>query len=417
MFQRYLLARAEELLCEFRILYLTGPRQSGKTTIARAIAEQQGMTYVTLDDQATLTSVRSDPHGFVRSMESQRLVIDEFQYAPELIPAIKAASDRLGASVKGKFLLTGSTDIFRSANVQESLPGHMARLELMPLSCSEINENTLNIVDYLCYADFSSQTTPFINREQLAQRILLGGYPEVQDKSERSRQTWFRSYIEGRLFKDFETLHAARGDYYSRLQALVPALAGLSGNLLKYANLANDLELNDKVVKSYCEILELMFILRRVPAYVKNRAKRQATRMPKVHFIDTGLAAHLLGIRKPDVLLKSQFYGGLLENLIYMECYKQAGWADEEVSLMHFRDTQRSEVDLVMERADGGIIGVEIKASASFRMQDFRGLAALAEHAGSHFQHGVLIYTGDKVLPVKMGKQIFHAVPAGLFVG
>ena len=375
MFQRYLLARAEELLCEFRILYLTGPRQSGKTTIARAIAEKQGMTYVTLDDQATLTSVRSDPHGFIRSMESQRLVIDEFQYAPELIPAIKAASDRLGASVKGKFLLTGSTDIFRSANVQESLPGHMARLELMPLSCSEINENTLNIVDYLCYADFSSQTTPFINREQLAQRILLGGYPEVQDKSERSRQTWFRSYIEGRLFKDFETLHAARGDYYSRLQALVPALAGLSGNLLKYANLANDLELNDEVVKSYCEILE------------------------------------------PDVLLKSQFYGGLLENLIYMECYKQAGWADEEVSLMHFRDTQRNEVDLVMERADGGIIGVEIKASASFRMQDFRGLAALAEHAGSHFQHGVLIYTGDKVLPVKMGKQLFHAVPAGLFVG
>src|SRR5690606_15231371 len=111
-----------------------------------------------------------------------------------------------------------------------------------------------------------------------------GGYPEIQDKSPRAQQLWFRSYMEGRLFKDFATLYTARGDYHSRVQALVPYLAGMAGNLLKYANIANDLELDDKLVKTYIEILELLFIVKRVPAWLKNRAKRQATRMPKLHF-------------------------------------------------------------------------------------------------------------------------------------
>lgn len=334
------------------------------------------MDYITLDDQPTLASVASDPHGYVRSLGQHKLVIDEFQYAPELIPAIKEASDRLPPGERGKFLLTGSTDIFRSAKVQESLPGHMARLELMPLSLSELHGQSLNIVDYLLQGNFQSQTVPVNSREQIARLILQGGYPELQSKSARSQQIWFKSYIEGRLFKDFETLYAARGDFHSRLQALVTALAGLSGNLLKYANLANDLQLNDKVIKSYIEILELMFIVQRVPAYVKNRAKRLAMQMPKLHCVDTGLACHLLGLRNEGQILSSQFHGSLVETLIYMELYKQKSWATEEVSLMHFRDNRQREVDIVMEGSDGGVIGIEVKASASIHASDFKGLTA-----------------------------------------
>ena len=135
------------------------------------------------------------------------------------------------------------------------------------------------------------------------------------------------------LFKDFESLYAARGDYHSKLKAMMPCLAGLSGNLLKYSSIANDLALNDKLVKSYIEILELMFIIKRMPAYLKNRAKRLAVHMPKMHYVDTGLACHLLGLRREAQLLNSPYYGGLLQNLIYMECYKQAAWAEEEVNL------------------------------------------------------------------------------------
>ena len=417
MYPRNLRPIIEELLAEFRVLYLTGARQSGKTTLVREIAERLNMNYITLDDQATLASVKSDPHGFIRSQGSNRVVLDEFQYSTNLIPAIKEASDRLGPDEKGRFLLTGSADIFRSARTQEALPGHMARLELFPLSLSELSGQSLNIIDYLLAGNFQSRSVPFISREQLAGMILQGGYPEVQNKTARASQIWFKSYMEGRLYKDFESLYAARGDYHSKLRAMMPFLAGLSGNLLKYSNIANDLELNDKLVKSYIEILELMFIVRRVPSYLKNRSKRLVTRMPKIHYVDTGLACSLLGLRNQDQLLKSQFYGGLLENLVYMECCKQASWAQEDIGMYYFRDKRKHEVDIVIERSNTKIIGVEVKASASVKTQDFRGLAKLAEFAGKAFETGVLFYTGQEILPFKQGANTFYALPIGLFSG
>lgn len=414
MYQRLLQSLMEEFLSEFRILYVTGPRQAGKTTLARAISEKAGMDYLTLDDQAVLASAESDPHGLIRSLGTRKVVIDEFQYAPALIPAIKEVSDQLPPEEKGRFLLTGSADIFRSAHTQEALPGHMARLELYPLAISEINTSSLNIVDYLLAGDYSSHAATVIDREALASLILRGGYPEVQEKSARAKQIWFKSYMEGRLFKDFESLYAARGDYHSKIQALAPYLAGLSGNLLKYASIGNSLELDDRVVKNYIEILELMFIVRRIPAWVKNRAKRQATQMPKIHFVDTGLACHLLGLRDEGQLLASQYYGGLLENLIFMELYKQSTWAQQEASLYHFRDNRKHEVDIVLENTQGEITGVEIKASASVRTEDFRPLAKLAEFAGSKLKQGVMFYTGKDILPYKYEGWTFHALPIGL---
>ena len=240
---------------------------------------------------------------------------------------------------------------------------------------------------------------------------MLGGYPEVQRMGRRARSIWFRSYTEGRFFKDFESLYTARGDYHSRLRALAPYLAGRSGKLLKYASLANDLELNDKLAKSYVEILELMFLIRRVPSYRKNLARRMAVRMPKLHFVDTGLASHLLGLRNEARILLSPHYGALLETLVFMECAKHAEWADEEVGLYHFRDKQKREVDIVLERPDGRIVGVDVKASATARREDFNGLAALAELAGAAFKHGILFYTGSEVLPFHRGPVRMYALP------
>ena len=289
----------------------------------------------------------------------------------------------------------------------------MARLELLPLSIAELNAQPMNLIDYLLEGNFPA--VAIISRKEAARLILNGGYPEVQDKSPQARRIWYKSYLEGRLYKDFDTLYAARGDYQARLQALAPYLAGLSGNLLKYSNIANDLELDDRLSKSYINILELMFIVHRAPAYLKNRAKRLTTRMPKLHFIDTGLACQLL-LRTEEQLLSSQYYGGLLENLFYMECRKHAAWAKEEVALYHFRDKRKQEVDIVLERDASKIIGIEIKASASVKQKDFKSLAALADFAGNSFEQGILIYTGQDVLPFRYGQKTFYALPLGTII-
>ncbi|HEN4796589.1 TPA: ATP-binding protein, partial [Legionella pneumophila] len=405
-----------ELLAEFRIVYLTGPRQAGKTTLTKIIAQNSGLEYISFDNQTILQSAQNDPIGFINSLHNKKVVLDEFQYIPELIPAIKQASDNLPPNVKGKFLLTGSADIFRSGKTQEALPGHMARLELYPLSLSEQYKTDYNIVDLLCNENFNLNNLTLLTRADLANFILKGGYPEIQDKSSRAKQIWYKSYIEGRLFKDFETLYHAKGDYRSKLEALIPYLAGISGNLLKYSNISNDLGEDDKLVKAYIEVLELMFIIKRVPAYLKNKAKRQAITIPKLQTIDTGLACSLLGIKNEGQLLNSLHYGGLLENLIYMELLKQNSWSEEKVELLHFRDKYQNEVDIVMERDNHQIIGVEIKASATVNMHDFKGLIKLAEFNPSKFQCGVIFYSGKEILPFSKNEIKLFALPISLFI-
>jgi predicted AAA+ superfamily ATPase len=414
MFKRNLEKLIEELLNEFRIVYLTGPRQSGKTTLVQLVGKSLAMRYLTLDDNTILSAVENNPQSFIQSFDKQNIVLDEFQYCPELIPAIKQTSDQLGDKHKGKFLLTGSADIFKSAKVQEALPGHMARLELYPLSITEIGNQPINIIDYLIEQKFNNTKNLTVSRQQLANWIINGGYPEIQSKSPRGKSMWFKSYLQGRLLKDFDSLYTARGDYQAKLSALIAYLAGLCGNLLKYSNISNDLELDDKLVKTYINILELMFIVKSVPAYLKNRAKRQATRMPKLHFVDTGLACYLLGIKNYEQLVYSQYFGGLFENLIFMELTKHSQWALNDVSLYHFRDKRKNEVDIVLEQNNGQIIGIEIKAAATVGISDFKGLTKLADFAGTKFSHGIVFYSGANILPFDQGDIKMYALPIGL---
>lgn len=414
-YNRHIKERIIELLQDFRIVYLTGPRQAGKSTLAREIAKELGMGYYTLDDAALQASAHSDPQGLLASLKKP-LVLDEFQQAPSLIGAIKMVSDTADGQ-RGIFLLTGSSDIFRSAQVQEALPGHMARIELYPLAHSERHGHRANQIDQLFSATFNAVTQQPLDRITLGQMLMEGGYPEAISKSPRSRSAWFSSYIEGRLLKDFETMHQAKGDYHSKLSALIRNLAGLSGNLVKYANIANDLSQDDKTVKRYMEILELMFIIHRLNPYVRNSAKRAVVGMPKLHFIDTGLACHLLGLKNAETLHTSLFFGGLVENFVYGELLKHAAWSAEEVNFYHFRDAARHELDLVVERSDGKVVGIEVKASMTVKPEDFAGLASFADYAKDRFLHGILFYSGDKRLPFRIQGTTYYAVPISTILG
>jgi len=415
MYQRSCEKLIKELLHDFRILYLTGPRQAGKTTLARKIAGDLGMHYVSLDEQTAFASARTDPQGFIDSLAGQPVVLDEFQYAPELIRAIKLASDGLSPQERGRFFLTGSADIFSSAKTQEALPGHMARVELYPLSVTEKQAGSFNLIDFLLAEKISlPDNLPLLSREQIAQTLIDGGYPEIQDKGNRARQIWYKSYLYGRLFKDFESIYAAKGDYHTRLELLIPYLAGLNGNLLKYASVANDLGQNDKVVKSYVEALEWMFIVKRIHPYIKNRARRQTIGMAKIHMIDTGLACHLLGLKKKEQLLTSAYYGGMLENFVVMECFKHLAWSEETMDIYHYRDKRKNEVDIVLEQEDNRLIGIEVKASSTIRNRDFKGLQKFAEVTRNQFKCGLVLYTGSRLLPFGDGSNPYYAVPLSM---
>ena len=414
MYSRYIENLLLELLQEFRILYLTGPRQAGKTTLARKMAKDTGMHYVSLDEKAMLASAKNDPNGFIKSLlnREQPIVLDEFQYAPELVSAIKLASDNLAPHEKGKFFLTGSADVFSSAKTQEALPGHMARIELLTLSVTELAAGSFNLIDFLLADEITPLgPLPDMSREDFSQALINGGYPELQTKSARARPIWLDSYLQGRLYKDFESIYAAKGDYHTKLESLIPYLAGLSGNLLKYANIANDLSQNDKVVKSYIEALEWMFIVKRLPAYVKNRAKRQTIGMPKLQMVDTGLACHLLGLVTTEELLTSNFYGGLLESFVVMECFKHMAWSQQSMKLYHYRDKQKNEVDIILEQSGGRLIAIEIKASSAVSERDFKGIAKFADVVGPAFKFGFVFYTGSDVLPFQVGGRTFYALP------
>ncbi|MFT5657609.1 MAG: putative AAA+ superfamily ATPase [Gammaproteobacteria bacterium] len=417
MYERHIKKRIVESLNEFRVVYVPGARQAGKSTLIRQISEETGRQYITLDEQVFRDSAGSDPEGFIDAYKGDDISIDEVQYIPDLVLAVKQVSDLLPQQQKGKFLLTGSTDLFAGKEVTDRLPGHMDTLTMYPLSLAELEGKTHNIIDRLVNSDFVKKAKVAVSKQDLCEKILNGGYPEVQSKSNRAKTSWFRSYLQARVLKDFEHVYRGRGAYIDHANALLNLLSGRCGNLLSYNNLSNELGIGDEKTKNMIVALEQMFIVRRAAGYIKNRSKRLAVTTPKIHFIDTGLACYLLGIRTQQQLLASQFFGGLLENLLYIDLCKNAVVSDHEVEIYHFRDHQQKEVDIVLEEPGGMITGVEIKAAKSFSKADFSGLTSLASYAGSKFKQGILLYTGEKILPMKIEGQTFTAIPFSSLYG
>ncbi len=417
MYKRHIQKRILESLEEFRVVYVPGARQAGKSTLVRQLSEETGRQYITLDEQALRDSATSDPEGFIDAYEGEDVCIDEVQYIPDLVLAIKQVSDLLPPQQKGKFLLTGSTDLFAGKEVTDRLPGHMDTLTMYPLSLTELDGKTHNIVDRIIDSSFVKKGDVITSKQALCEKILNGGYPEVQSKGARARTSWFRSYVQARILKDFEHIYSGRGDYITHANALLNLLSGRCGNLLSYSKLANELGIGDEKTKNMVVALEQMFIVQRAIGYIKNRSKRLAVTTPKIHFIDTGLACYLLGIRTQEQLLASQFFGGLLENLLFIDLCKNAVFSDNEVEIYHFRDHQQKEVDIVLEEPGGMITGIEIKAAKSLSKADFSGLASLASYAGNKFKQGFLLYSGERMLPMKIDNHGFTAIPFSSLYG
>ena len=396
IFPRRIESRIAEALLDTPVVLLAGPRQAGKTTLVRQIAEQQGLHYLTLDDALTLLSAQEDPVGMIRSLG--RAVIDEIQRAPQLLLAIKKSVDE--DRRPGRFLLTGSANLMALPTVADSLAGRMETLSLLPLSQSEIQSCSANWIDSAFAGRLLKVDQPVLGSD-LAERVLRGGYPEaIARPSAKRRVAWARQYIDAIIQRDVRDV--AGIEKLDQLPRFLRALAQTAGQMCNYAQLGGQVGLDGKTAARYVGVFEQMYLLRRIDVWASNRLKRVA-KTSKLQFLDSGLLAALLDLGVVEVQQDRTRFGHVLETFVFGELLKHTTTADGDYRLMYYRDADKFEVDIVIENAAGQLVGVEVKAAATVREGDLRGLKKLAGLAGSQFKMGVLLYDGAETLPLGDG--------------
>lgn len=398
-YPRWLNARITEALADTPVVLVAGPRQAGKTTLVRQLAEP-GRRYLTLDDELTLLAARQDPTGLIRGLDCA--VIDEIQRAPQLLLAIKKTVDE--DRRPGRFLLTGSANLMLLPTVADSLAGRMETLTLLPLSQSELHGSTTNWIDGAFAGQLPVIDSALIG-DELTEAVLRGGYPEaVSRATSRRRTAWARQYIDALIQRDVRDV--AGVDRLDQLPRLLQTLAEVAGQLCNYSQLAGQIGLDHKTAARYIGIFEQMYLLNRVAPWGRNRLSR-VVKTPKLQFIDSGLLSTLIELTPDSVRQDRTRFGHVLETFVYSELRKHATTAEGSYSVGYYRDHDQIEVDMVIENRRGDVLGVEVKAAASVQASDFRGLKQLASLAGEQFKMGVILYDGTQTLP--MGDRLWAA--------
>lgn len=393
---RYARVMVEEALTDTRVVLLLGARQVGKSTLATVVAGGRGASRpITLDDATIRAAADADPAGFVASL-ARPVVIDEVQRSQALLLAIKEAVD--ADTSPGQFLLTGSANILTAPKIHEALTGRTEIIRLWPLSQSEIERSPGNFVDELFEGNLVSITGATVGRDAFIERAVRGGYPEAHGRPQLRRERWFESYIESVITRDLRDVADIRKiDEVPRLLRLIAAQAA---NLFKAETMSSGMGITSKTVQSYTELLETVFLVRRVRAWRANIGSREVT-TPKIYVIDSGVLAFLLGASDKRAAADDQVSGKLFENFVAMEIARLVDWAKTSATQYHYRDrASGDEIDVVLESRSGEIVCIECKAAATVRYEDYRAMAKLRDARGGPFVAGVVLYTGADTKPL-----------------
>ncbi len=392
MYKRLAEDRANEALKDTPVVLIVGPRRVGKTTLVRNM-EVQDRTYITLDDQTVLEAARADPIGFVRVL-GQNATIDEVQRAPELILAIKRTVDE--DYRPGRFLLTGSANVLTLPRVADSLAGRVETIRMLPLSRSEIDGVTPSFLDQVFEGRLNPATDATLG-DDLVRLVLLGGFPEViARESERRQQDWARAYLTSVLTRDLRDISDI--EKLTELPRFVRFLAEHSGQLVNHSKFGSSINVSNKTGQRYLGLLEQVFLVSTLRPWYTNAVKR-IVKTAKLHFVDTCLLATARRLTFDKVKADRGLFGALLESFVFAEILKLVAASERHVEPYHFRDRQLHEVDIVLERDDGMIVGIEVKAAATVRSADFGGLRALSKACGDRFAFGVVLYDSADIVP------------------
>lgn len=370
--------RVTEAMSDTRVIVLNGARQVGKSTLAEKLLREHGGVARSLDDGVTRAAAQADPSAFVR--HDGLMLIDEVQRVPDLWLQIKYTVDR--DQRPAQFLLTGSARLLGLSSLPDALPGRSETVELWPFSQGEIDGTPDGFVDAAFAEGAEVRAAPSdLRKKDYLARAARGGYPEALRRGTPSRRgRFFEAYLADMMARDIKQV--ADIERAGEMRTLMSLLAAQTTGLLSFNRLSGDLELTAPTVRRYVEILETVYLVRTVPAWSANATTR-ALAMPKVFFVDSGIAAHL-GARD----------GALLENFVLGELARQLTWSDTFAALHHYRDRDQYEVDAVLEDNRGRVIGIEVKAAETVRTDDFRGLRLLRRRLGDRFHAGFVLYTG-----------------------
>jgi hypothetical protein len=394
---RRLLGVASERLEDEPVIALQGPRTVGKSTMLGELASSRGVEVVDLDEPATRAAVLADPGAFV--VGPSPVCVDEYQHVPAVLDAIKAELNRELRA--GRYVITGSTRYDALPIAAQSLTGRLHLLTVWPLTQGEISGVRENLLAALLDDPTGSAphgTVSATSREEYVARITAGGMPiPLARRSPAARNRWFDDYVELVLERDVRELSRLR--QREQLPALLRRLAAQTAGVLNVTRAAGEAGLDRTTAADYVKLLEAVFLIMRLPAW-GTTVRARATSAPKVHVVDAGLAARLLHLTperlaRRDAASLSQF-GHLLETFVVGELVRQASWLGEVAAYGHWRTYDGDEIDLVLEREDGGVLAFEVKAAGQVAGRDARHLRKLRDALGERFLAGIALYMGRR---------------------
>lgn len=404
MLERHIKEKLLDALNFMPIVLLRGARQTGKTTLVKAIAQEMGYTYITFDHLPALLAAKSDPVHFIADLKKP-VILDEIQRIPELFLPIKQDIDE--NRIPGRYILTGSADPLLIPKLGDSLAGRMRLLNLLPLSQGEILGKRESFIDLLFEKQQpkSGDTSP-CSKQDILHRAFRGGYPvSVRTSVDAHRVDWFQDYVSLVLQKD--VIELSKVEDLTQIPHLFMLLASRAGSLLNIEEVARSIKLSSTTLHRYFDLLRMLFLVYLVPAWAGNLSKR-LIKSPKLYLTDTALQLFMLNMDYDRLLKDFCLVGSVIENFVVLEILKQISWSNKNIQLFHYRDHSGVEVDIILEGPGGDIIALEIKSSESVSADDFKGLKKVQADLGVKFLRGVVLYAGAMHLSFGPGLQ---AVP------
>lgn len=383
MIKRALQTTLTKIARSYPVVTLTGPRQSGKTTLVQTAFS--GHDYASLEDPDVRSFALEDPRGFLSQYRGP-VILDEVQRAPDLFSYIQTIVDQGGSP--GRFILTGSQNFLLLRSISQSLAGRSAVLHLLPFSLSELLGRPAPPLSSIGRKLPRLKTPPQID---LMETLFRGFYPRIHDKN-LDPQQWLRNYYRTYVERDVrEIVNVGDIESFSRFVRLC---AGRNGQLLNLSSLGNDAGITHTTAKRWLSILEASFIVTLLRPYHHNFSKR-LIKSPKLYFLDTGLLCYLLRIHSPESLQLNAMRGAIFESYVLSELTKNALNRGDEPDLFFWRDSTGHEIDIVIELGEGST-ALEVKSGQTIARDFFSGLRFWRELVGESLAPAALVYGGDQ---------------------